>query len=417
MSEAGSQARRGHGGPRDRVVEAASEQALASAAELLELAHPVRVESWISGLISTWRATSVADAEPEAVLGDGLVRAARADGGPAAMALLLGLVAVAPAAVAEPAADAVAALRSRGVAEPCWAASVGRARFTSAWRSGDLYGDQHMVVVGFAYPDGGEHSLGVLVDHNHGGMARDAFVAGPPAEVTAIWREHLADGQAMACEALDASTAGEQLRTALTATDRDDHAPVSDDFAATRALAWARVATLPHARRATAPAVDRDALIADFLAAPERDALASDATTAFIAGCLVDFRCEAGDGLPLRWSPTQVALCLLDWFPHHVTADGATVAWVPAVLEAWVAYAGRRTGLAADHVETACAEVRYLEGAFFDAVEGVAQLGPPTPSAGLGQSPAAVSLPAVEPVGFAAVYRERLRAGAQSGAS
>jgi hypothetical protein len=256
-----------------------------------------------------------------------------------------------------------------------------------------------------------------LVDHNHGGVARDAFVAGPLAEVTAIWREHLADGQAMACEALDATTAGEQLRTALTATDRDDHAPVSDDFAATRALAWARAATLPHARRATAPAVDRDALIADFLAAPERDALASDATTAFIAGCLVDFRCEAGDGLPLRWSPTQVALCLLDWFPHHVTADGATVAWVPAVLEAWVAYAGRRTGLAADHVETACAEVRYLEGAFFDAVEGVAKLGPPTPSAGLGQSSAAVSLPAVEPVGFAAVYRERLRAGAQSGAS
>jgi hypothetical protein len=60
---------------------------------------------------------------------------------------------------------------------------------------------------------------------------------------------------------------------------------------------------------------------------------------------LIAYRCDFGDGDPLRWSPTLAGLCLLDHFPVRVSLDEPDLALVPDVLAAWVAFAARRRRL------------------------------------------------------------------------
>src|SRR5205807_220460 len=147
---------------------------------------------------------------------------------------------------------------------------AGTAVPTEAWIGSDVYGDQEIVIVGFAYPalpDDPGHSICVLVDHTERGVAKDAYPAAPLAQTLARWREAEADGVA--------------LRPAAV--------------------------TVCHS--------------------------------------LIAYRCDYGDGDPLRWSPTLAGLCLLDHFPVKVCLDAPDVALVPDVLAAWVAFAARRRRL------------------------------------------------------------------------
>jgi hypothetical protein len=64
-----------------------------------------------------------------------------------------------------------------------------------------------------------------------------------------------------------------------------------------------------------------------------------------ICHSLIAYRCDYGDGDPLRWSPTLAGLCLLDHFPVKVCLDGPDVGLVPDVLAAWVAFSACRRHL------------------------------------------------------------------------
>ena len=71
-----------------------------------------------------------------------------------------------------------------GIAAPAWAGRGRHLRPTEAWIGSDVYGDQEIVIVGFAYPgrpDDPGHTVCVLVDHNVRGIAKDAYPAAPPA--------------------------------------------------------------------------------------------------------------------------------------------------------------------------------------------------------------------------------------------
>jgi hypothetical protein len=91
--------------------------------------------------------------------------------------------------------------------------------------------------------------------------------------------------------------------------------------------------------------------VADFLASPEGAELAHDEAASFICDALVDYRCDYGDGLPLRWSPIVVELCLFEHFTRRVSLDAEALAAVPEVLGRWVRYCGRRQALAPELVD------------------------------------------------------------------
>jgi hypothetical protein len=90
---------------------------------------------------------------------------------------------------------------------------------------------------------------------------------------------------------------------------------------------------------------ERDRLRDEFLASPEGQGLAPDGEEAYAVSLAIDFSVDYVDGRPLRWSPMVVELFMADWIPRKVLGDAELFARLPAALDAWVRFAGRRSTL------------------------------------------------------------------------
>ncbi|HET7720441.1 MAG TPA: hypothetical protein VFK43_10775, partial [Acidimicrobiales bacterium] len=156
---------------REAVITRLFDGVLRSArSQLLRAESPLAVEVWGSGLMAVWDslpASGSAD-QNSSSFAEALIRHAAELRTPEGMAVLAALAAVAPSRVATRARTAAAMLEQQGISPPPWAAVAGTALPTEAWIGSDVYGDQEIVIVGFAYPslpgDPG-HSICVLVDH------------------------------------------------------------------------------------------------------------------------------------------------------------------------------------------------------------------------------------------------------------
>jgi hypothetical protein len=267
------------------------------------------------------------------------------------MAVLAALTAVAPSRVATRARTAGAMLEQEGVTAPAWAAVAGKALPTEAWIGSDVYGDQEIVLIGFVYPTlAGDlgHSICVLVDHTEGGVAKDAYPAAPLAQTLARWREAEDDG--ISLRPVSLAEVAARLADALMATDFADRQTRTEGrtLAEMRALLTSRLTTLPPAANTGLEELDaegRDWLVAEFLGAPEAADLLSEPAAVTVCHSLIAYRCDYGDGDPLRWSPTLAGLCLLDHFPVKVSLDAPDIPLVPDVLAAWVTFAAGRKNL------------------------------------------------------------------------
>jgi len=334
--------------------------------QLLRAGSPLAVEIWGSGLLAVWDGLPGpsaigpgGDDSPAGAFTEALIRRAQELATPDAMAVLAAVAAVAPSRVATRARTAAATLEQAGIPAPEWTAVAGTAVPTEAWIGTDVYGDQEIVIVGFAYPglagDRG-HSICVLVDHTERGVARDAYPAGPLDQTLARWREAEAAGISLRPATLPevaARLADALLATDFRAGDPGPEAPAGADaerrsLLEMRALLTARLAALPPAAAVGVEELDadgRDWLVAEFLGSPEAAGLLSEPAAVTVCHSLIAYRCDYGDGDPLRWSPTLAGLCLLDHFPVRVSLDAPDVALVPDVLAAWVAFAARRRHL------------------------------------------------------------------------
>ncbi|HEV7686837.1 MAG TPA: hypothetical protein VGQ80_09715, partial [Acidimicrobiia bacterium] len=281
---------------------------------------------------------------------DALIRHAADLGTAEGLAVLAALAAVGPTRVATRARTAAAALEQTGIASPAWSGVAGTAVPTEAWIGSDVYGDQEIVIVGFYYPgvpDDPGHSICVLVDHTERGIAKDAYPAAPLAQTLARWRE--AEGDGIGLRPASLAEVAARLADALVATDFADNAGTEGrTLGEMRALLASRLNTMPPAAAVGVEELDaegRDWLVAEFLGSPEAAGLLSEPAAVTICHSLIAYRCDYGDGDPLRWSPTLAGLCLLDHFPVRVSLDEPDLGLVPDVLAAWVAFAGRRRRL------------------------------------------------------------------------
>jgi hypothetical protein len=340
---------------REAVITRLFDGVLRSArSQLLRAESPLAAEVWGSGLLAVWDGLPAAAGEdpPAGAFTDALIRRSQDLGTPEAMAVLATLAAVGPTRVATRARTAAAALEHAGIPAPVWAGLAGTAVPTEAWIGSDVYGDQEIVLVGFAYPglpDDPGHSICVLVDHTERGVAKDAYPAAPLDQTLARWREAEADGIQLRPASLPEVAA--RLADALMATDFASDPAAEDDgrsLVEMRALLAARLAALPPAGSVGVEELDaegRDWLVAAFLGAPEAADLLSEPAAVTVCHSLIAYRCDYGDGDPLRWSPTLAGLCLLDHFPVRVCLDVPDVALVPDVLAAWAAFSARRRHL------------------------------------------------------------------------
>ena len=259
---------------------------------------------------------------------------------------------------------------------PAWVPRLGTATVTATSAYGDGYGDQINYLLTCVYPDpelgGPEHVVSILVDRNLG-TVKDLFVAAPASVVHDRLREAVLPADGSYLVDVDPGVLRTAVTLAMAATDtapqRDPDAaadgdadgeagdpPDGDDsFAADRAVAVARLRLLP-----VPPAVERDHdgaggddepvdIAGAFRDSPEAERLVGApgdaASLVFCLDLIERFAAQRIDRNPLRWSPTAARMFLLDWLPRQAVLDATDRALLPRVLDAWVRWAGRISGL------------------------------------------------------------------------
>ncbi|WP_142049865.1 DUF1841 family protein [Pseudonocardia kunmingensis] len=322
----------------DRVLDDAVRE-LAGATDALQ------AELYVSVLLGAWWGKVVPDADPEVVFGEELVARAARKRIPGAVALLRVIAILGTPRQREQAAAGADALVAGGVDEPAWVRALGTERAVEAWTYGDVYGDQSTVLL-VVERGGSRHALVALVDHTVGGVAEEAFFTDDPDGARAELRG-IADEHSVVERELSLDEAAAMLVPAFAVTDSAaelvSEPPVGEEFAASRALAAARLRLLP-APPEPVPALpdeaSRAAVVDEFLAAHDLPPGARGC-----AEMLVEFGAAVSPTRPLRVGPGT-----LDEFLDETLNDGPVVSQaeleaLPDTVRAWADWAGRRSGL------------------------------------------------------------------------
>lgn len=229
---------------------------------------------------------------------------------------------------------------------PAWLQTLGSATLQpDVWFLTHVLGDGDDYLYGVTLPTGEELSALVYVDHNLGGVVKDAFIA-PTSLVSmtsTISREtHDPDQTLRRVDPAEARAAVEQAieRGAMT------YPPLeSDSWPMCRPLIEWMLRMLPTGgdapRRPVWNEPERDALKDGFFASAYGSGLDDDDHRALLESVLW-YATDYGPGDPLRWSAVKLEILLLDWFPRKVIADRDYLSLLPGLLEAFIPYAHER---------------------------------------------------------------------------
>ena len=344
------------------------EKLLRSAAkDLTEDLPPVAVEMWASQMWSTWEKAELIGMDALEVFGGGIIKYATKRANPGAMCALRALGAVAPEPYGRRARLAAERLAATGVAERSWAAVLGGGEPVAAWLSCDPVDDDGVsVMVGFGGP-GGPSTVGVYIDHNLGGMAKDAFVVPTAIDaVLAMLQEADEVDRDLQYRQISLSEAAARWRTAFAMTDMYLDPPNSEDLDNLRALVMAKLAKLPSDGEAPEQVgldeKERESLLQEFLGSDETVGLQgsdgdrdTEHALAHLAFQILTFSLDYVLGTTLRFSPVMVETFCLDWAPRKIAIDHDGFTLLPDVLAAWLRFTGRRRGIPDDAIQTAVA--------------------------------------------------------------
>ncbi|MGH3928841.1 MAG: hypothetical protein ACRDTF_02560, partial [Pseudonocardiaceae bacterium] len=236
-------------GPSGFDLEGSFERLLNAAdAALAELRDPLQVEILISEVSSAWSGllTGPIDIGPEVVIGEGFIAYAERAATSAALAMLRVLAVLGNDRQRPKAGAAADRLAARGVPEPAWVGELGGLRVTGCWAYGDIYGDQTSLLLGFER-GGQRHSVVVVVEHNMGEIATDAFIA-DPVEKALEGLAHDVAQRRLTLRPINPAVARGIVEAALVATDMTSDPPLSRSYLFTRTLVLARLRALPPAQ-------------------------------------------------------------------------------------------------------------------------------------------------------------------------
>ncbi|MFC4996350.1 DUF1841 family protein [Dactylosporangium cerinum] len=321
--------------------------------------EPLDVEVFTSDLVGAWWHGVPPDEGSADVIGLGAVQFGLQQGTPAAQAMLRAFAAVAATPELREAADAGAnALAERGVADPPWAESIGRAEVGECLRLSDVYGDQTSIYCEFRYGSD-RHALAVLLDSDPVGWVSDAWITNDPDELFAGVRQQAADDPELTVlDRIDPAEARRMIEEGIVERDAvgdlgpigEDEDEVPESFREFRALALARCRVMPEpapvADPVEVPEPERARLVEEFLGSAEAKELPDTPETRSCARVIVDFGADFDEGRPLRVSPAKVEMFVHDWLPDE-ELDNEVVEAMPAVLVAWTRWAGERSQLPA----------------------------------------------------------------------
>lgn len=354
-----------------------------------EVEDALDAEMFASWLVSTWNLSpgALIDADPEEEIGLRVVAALERAGDARALAALRAIEAVGSELVAQASGAAADRLAEAGIAEPAWRDGLGAAQGRRALIMRDaVFDDAVNVLVEFERPAREPYLVGLLVDHNLGGIAKDLLVgpnltelkesvAGAPKEVAATGE--------LRFEEIELAEAAARSREALWRTEHTLDPPVSDDFKPQVAAVAAHLRVLPDEGDAYEPAeitdAERQAALDGFLASPEAEPFHPRDHAADLAMLAIDYCADYldGEGRPLRWSPVVVELFMTWFLPRKVIREPEFFERaVPELLPAWVRYAGRARGIPQAAVEEAAGAVAAFRDEMLALVRDESAWGP-----------------------------------------
>ncbi len=253
--------------------------------------------------------------DPDVEIGGALVAELERCGGPGALAALIAIGEVSDSELGLDARGRAARLRAAGIPAPDWAEAIAECEvLRTAVLRDEIFDDGITVFVECAHAGEEPHAVGIYIDHNLGGLAKDILLADSIDAVAEIMRTNpeAGAGGALVIEAIDPAEACARLNAALDLTDMTLMAPVGEDYPSLRALARLRADELPFANVAIDPpevgADERERLLAEFLASPDAAGFDPDGDEAYAVSLAIDFCADYVDGRPLRWSPVTVEL-------------------------------------------------------------------------------------------------------------
>lgn len=342
---------------------------------LLAMRHPLDAEIAFSEMLGSWWGQKVPGVDVDRLLGEGLIAHATASGKPAGLGVLAAVAALGATAEQRTLAEqGMLALRERGLQVPDWASQLGSVTAVAAYVNGDRFGDIDDVICVFAHGANAsdarpEHALILVLDHNGGGVLRDAWVTTKVDKLLDQCRERAHNDDFARFEQLDLTETRALLERALRRTEQvvaggdRSEGPIPEavgltvseltegPLAAYLALAHSRVRSLPPPEEGAKPPVSvwrrdrRAVLAARFLASDEAADLSDSYAASRCTDHIIAHGCDVDSGRPLRVSPRKVESFLLHWLPGRVVLLPEEQEAMPHVLAAWVRWAGARSGL------------------------------------------------------------------------
>jgi hypothetical protein len=239
----------------------------------------------------------------------------------------------------------------RGDVLPRWLVQLDSSRPTRVLSIEHVLGDGDQILLGVELPDGRPLSASVYVDHNMGTVVKDAFVVptDPQAAVEILQEDFDPDVTVRALHPADA-------RARLTESIEHGaliYPPIeSDTWPSTRPLVEWMVSLLPEGgsgnQRPDWTAEQRQELAERFLASPAAVDLTLDDDLRELLDDVLWFGTDFGPGDPLRWSPVNVEILLVDWIPRKLVADVSRLERAPELLRALIRYSHAELGIRAE---------------------------------------------------------------------
>jgi hypothetical protein len=356
--------------------------------ELTDDLPPLAIEMWASQMWSVWSQSELIGMDAIEVFAGGLIRYCAKRATPAALLVLRALASVAPPPYGERARREADRLAAGGVPERRSTSAVGTGDPTVAWLSFDPIDDDGVsVMVGFDGP-GTPCTIGVYIDHNLGGLAKDVFAV--PASVDEVLtqlrdsHEGFAELEYRSISLMEASA---RWKAGFDMTDMSLDPPTSEDLDHLRALVMARLAKLPVGEAVPGPGMleedERERVLAEFLESDDAadlrssgDELNEDEVVGYLAHQVMTYSLDYAGGTPLRFSPVMVELFCLDWAPRKIAADGDAFTFLPHVLGAWIRFVGRRRGIPDESIRAAVEAVHDHAPEMIELSEDPETLGP-----------------------------------------
>lgn len=308
-------------------------------------------ELWASTLLGSWWPFPLGadEEETDLAIGGPLVAALGRAGDAGAMAVLVAIGVLSGTELGSRAGAEADRLHAAGIPWPPWTSAIMDPELVRAAALSDrVFGDGTTIFVEARHDDDDEpHVVGVYIDANLGGMAKDILLAVSIGEIADTVAAGRPGSEGLVLEPMDLGEAGARIRAAMDLTDMTIEAPVGEEYAALRSLALLRADEVPGGGSAldleppVPTAEEREALLADFHAAPEGAAFEAGGDHLAAVGSAINFASDYAGGDPLRWSPVSVEIFMADWLPRKLLAGRAMFEAVPAALDAFVRYAAR----------------------------------------------------------------------------